>query len=84
MIRQLISELGFLDQNVPTTLLVDNQFAILILKNDTKGKTKKEKKHIEIPRKFIQHHMGFTVELKQIKSQDQLEDKPTKPLSRKI
>ena len=81
-IRRLVSELGRLDQGQPTPLCNDNQSAVQMLENTHKGKITKGKKHIEIPRKFIQQHIGSTVELKKVKSQDQLADILTKPLTK--
>lgn len=82
-IRRIGNELGFLDLNQPTTLCVDNQSAIHMLQNTHEGKITKGKKHIDISRKFIQEHIGTTVKLKHVKSNDQLADILTKPLSRK-
>lgn len=83
-IRRIGRELGISDYNKPTILCVDNQSAIHMLKNTNEGKITKGKKHIDIPRKFIQEHIGKTVELKHVKSSDQLADILTKPLTRKI
>lgn len=83
-IRRIGSELGFINVEEPTPLFVDNQSAIHMLKNAHEGKITKGKKHIEIPRKFIQEHVDRTIELKHIKSTDQLADILTKPLSRKV
>lgn len=83
-IRRIGMELGILKKNDPTKLFVDNQSAIHMLRNVYEGKITKEKKHIEIPRKFIQQHIGTTVELQHIKSSEQLADILTKPLNRVI
>lgn len=82
-IRRLASELNQLDAGKPTTLYIDNQSAIHMLQNTHEGKITKGKKHIEISRKFIQQHIGSTIELQHIKSADQLADIMTKPLLRK-
>lgn len=83
-IRRIGTELKFLNSNTPTDLYVDNKSAIHMLQNTYEGKITKGKKHIEIQRKFIQEHIGKTVNLKHIKSSDQLADILTKPLNRKI
>jgi len=54
-----------------------------MLQNTYEGKITKGKKHIDIPRKFIQEHIGKTVKLSHVKNSDQLADILTKPLSRK-
>lgn len=83
-IRRIGRELGFINSNEPTTLYVDNQSAIHMLKNTHEGKITKGKKHIEISRKFVQEHIGKTVNLKHVKSSEQLADVLTKPLTWKI
>lgn len=55
-----------------------------MLQNTHEGKVTKGKKHIDIPRKFIQEHIGKIVELKHVRSSEQLADILTKPLTRKI
>lgn len=82
-IRRLGKELEILKSDQPTTLCIDNQSAIHMLKNTHEGKITKGKKHIDIPRKFIQQHVGKTVELQHVKSSDQLADILTKALTRK-
>lgn len=81
-IRRLGIELGVVDAKKPTPLLVDNKSAINMLKNAHEGKITKGKKHIEIARKFVQQHIGTTVELKHVPSSEQLADILTKPLPR--
>lgn len=83
-IRRLANELEHLDINKPTTLYVDNQSAIHMLQNTLEGKITKGKKHVEISRKFIQQHIGSTIEPQHVKSEDQLADILTKPLLRKV
>ncbi|KAG5868348.1 hypothetical protein JTB14_036264 [Gonioctena quinquepunctata] len=62
-IRRIGKELEFLDDTKPTMICIDNRSAICML-NNHEGKINKGKKHIEIPRKFIQHHIGNTVVVK--------------------
>lgn len=83
-IRRIGNELGILNKIEPTELNVDNQSAIHMLQNTHEGKITKGKKHIDIPRKFIQEHIGVTVRLNHVNSSDQLADILTKPLNRKI
>ena len=83
-LRRLASELNKLDMNKRTKLYVDNQSAIHMLDNTHQGKITKGKKHIEIPRKFIQYHMDNTIEVQHVRSEGQLADIFTKPLSRNI
>lgn len=83
-IRRLACELKQLNQKEPTPLHIDNQSAIHMLENTHAGQVTKGKKHIEISRKFIQQHIGTTVKLQAIKSDNQIADILTKPLSRKI
>ncbi|KAL7290824.1 hypothetical protein TKK_0015564 [Trichogramma kaykai] len=83
-IRRLAHELQHLDLDKPTPLSIDNRSAIHMLENTHEGKVTKGKKHIEISRKFIQQHIGTTVNWKSIRSEDQLADFLTKPLSRKL
>lgn len=83
-IRRIGLELEILKNNDPTLLFIDNQSAVHMLKNAHEGKITKGKKHIEIPRKFIQQHIGTTVKLQHVKSTDQLADILTKPLNRMI
>jgi len=52
-----------------------------MLQNTYEGKITKGKKHIDIPRKFIQKHVGKTVKIKHVKSSDQLIDIMSKPLT---
>lgn len=59
-IKRLGIELRYF-KDIPTRLCIDNQSAILMLQNTTEGKITKGKKHIDIPRKFIQQHIGSTV-----------------------
>lgn len=82
-IRRLGHELQMLNVSKPTLLYVDNQSAIHMLKNTCEGKITKGKKHIDIPRKFIQEHVNTTVQLEHVRSSDQLADILTKPLVRK-
>ena len=82
-IRRLGHELNFINLEEPVTLFIDNWSAIYMLKSSGEGKISKGKKHIEIPRKFIQQHIGKTVELQHIRSSDQLADIFTKALDRK-
>jgi len=83
-IRRIGNELNFIDVSQPTTLCIDNQSALHMLQNTHEGKITKGKKHIDIPRKFIQEHLGKTVKIKHVKSSDQLADIMTKPLTRKV
>ncbi|XP_044741974.1 secreted RxLR effector protein 161-like [Chrysoperla carnea] len=83
-LRRIGKELNILEIEEPTTLFIDNQSAIHMLKNMSDGKITKGKKHIDISRKFIQEHIEKTVKLKHVKSSDQLADILTKPLARKI
>lgn len=83
-IRRITRELKILKTDEPTDLYVDNRSAIYMLKNAHEGKTNKGKKHIEIPRKYIQQHIDKTVSPKPIRSEQQLADIFTKPLSKKI
>ncbi|XP_023318245.1 uncharacterized protein LOC111694398 [Trichogramma pretiosum] len=83
-IRRLAGELKQLNLDKPTPLFIDNQAAIHMLENAHEGKVTKGKKHIEISRKFIQQHIGTTVELKAIKSEEQLADVLTKPLTKGV
>lgn len=78
---RLGNELGFVNLNEPTTLCVDNRSAIYMLQNTEKGKITKGKKHIDIPRKFIQEHLGTIIKLKHITSTEQLADILTKLLT---
>ncbi|KAK9687962.1 hypothetical protein QE152_g35890 [Popillia japonica] len=82
-IRRLGRELEILKSDEPATLYIDNQSAIHMLKNTHEGKITKGKKHIDIPRKFIQEHVGKTVKVQHVKSSDQLADIFTKALTRK-
>lgn len=82
-IRRIGKELEIFTSDKPTTLCVDNQSAIHMLKNSYDGKITKGKKHIEIPRKFIKEHVDKTVRLQHVRSSDQLADILTKALSRK-
>lgn len=82
-IRRMGDELGILDISKPTDLCVDNMSAIHMLQNACDGKITKDKKHIEIPRRFIQDHIGRTIKLQHVASADQLADILTKPLARK-
>ncbi|KAK9721122.1 hypothetical protein QE152_g21703 [Popillia japonica] len=50
-----------------------------MLKKTHNGKISKGKKHIDIPRKFIQEHIDRTVKLEHVGSSDQLADILTKP-----
>ncbi|KAK9708627.1 hypothetical protein QE152_g27092 [Popillia japonica] len=77
-IRRLGRELEILKSDEPTTLYIDNQSAIHMLKNTHEGKITKGKKHIDIPRKFIQEHVGKTVKVQHVKSSDQLAEKGKK------
>lgn len=81
-IRRVEVELNRLDPKELTTLYIDNKSAIHMLKNAGDDKVTKGKKHIEISRKFIQQHIGKTIKLKHVKSEDQLANLLTKPLSR--
>lgn len=83
-IRRLATELKRLDPEEPTTLYMDNQSAIHMLDSAGDGKISKGKKHVEIPRKFIQQHIGKIIRLQHVKSQDQLADLFTKPLARRV
>lgn len=55
-----------------------------MLQNTYEGKITKGTKHIEIQRKFIQEHMGRTVNLTHTRGSDQLADILTKLLNRKL
>lgn len=79
-IRRFASELKQLDLNKPTVHYIDNQSAIHMLNNTNEGKITKGKKHINISRKFIQQHIGTTIQPVHVKSKDQLADILTKPL----
>ncbi|XP_076298344.1 uncharacterized protein LOC143217692 [Lasioglossum baleicum] len=83
-IRRLGAELRILELHRPTLLHIDNQSAIHMLHNTHEGKITKGKKHIDIARKFVQEHIGKTVELRHVRSSDQLADILTKPLARKM
>lgn len=83
-IRRISKELNILKSVKPTTLRVDNMSAIHMLKNTHEGKITKGKKHIDISRKFIQEHIGVTVELQHVRSSDQLADILTRALNRRI
>lgn len=82
-IRRIGHELDFIDSSRLTTMCVDNQAAIHMLKNVHEGKINKGKKHFEIPRKFVQEHIGKTVRVQRVSSNKQLADIFTKPLGRK-
>ncbi|XP_050528036.1 uncharacterized protein LOC126898131 [Daktulosphaira vitifoliae] len=82
-IRRIGNELGFVNPEESTTLFVDNKSLIHMLQNVHEGKSIKGKKHIEIKRKFIQQHIGQTIEVKHVRSCDQLADILTKPLTAK-
>lgn len=53
-----------------------------MLENADEGKITKGKKHIEIKRKFIQGHVGKTIDPEYVKSKDQVAEIFTKPLSK--
>ena len=53
-LRRIGKELRISNVSKPTTLHIDNQYAIHVLKNAHEDKITKGKKHTEIPRKFIQ------------------------------
>lgn len=80
-IRRISKELN-IESGEPTTLYVDNQSAIHILASMSEGKVTKGKKHIEIPRKFIQEHLGKTIKLEHVSSANQTADILTKALDR--
>lgn len=80
-IRRLACELKHLNPVQPTCLYVDNQSAIHMLKNTSDGKITKGRKHIEISRKFIQQHIDKIIKIEHVKSEDQLADLLTKPLT---
>lgn len=84
LLRRIGLELRILESEEPTTLYIDNQSAIHMLKGSKEGKISKGKKHIEISKKFIQHHIDKTVNLSHIISSEQLADIFTKPLTRKL
>lgn len=54
-----------------------------MLNNAGDGKISKGRKHVEISRKFIQQHIGRIIKVQHVKSEDQLADLFTKPLTRK-
>ena len=81
-IRPVIKELKLQDLSNPTDLFIDNKALINMLENVNEGKITKGKKHIEIKRKFINQHVGKTVNPIYVKSKDQLADIFTKPLSK--
>lgn len=81
-IRRISKELKILNSDQPTPLKVDNQSAIHMLYNVKEGKITKGKKHVNIQRKFIQEHVGVTIEPTHVKSCEQLADILTKPLNR--
>lgn len=83
-IKRIALELGILEAEQPITLYVDNMSAIHMLQNAHEGKTSRGKKHIEIPRKYIQQHIGNTVALQHVESSKQIADILTKPLNRRI
>lgn len=83
-IKRIALELGILENDQPITLKVDNMSAIHMLQNAHEGKTTRGKKHIEIPRKHIQQHVGKTVALQHVESSKQIADILTKPLNRKV
>lgn len=82
-IKRIALELGILESDQPINLKVDNMSAIHMLQNSHEGKTTRGKKHIEIPRKYIQQHIGNTVTLQHVESSKQIADILTKPLSRR-
>lgn len=82
-VRRLLVELSHLDSKQLVTLYVDNQSAIHMINSAGDGKVTKGRKHVEISRKFIQQHIGRIIEVRHMKSEDQLADLFTKPLSRK-
>lgn len=82
--KRMALELGILKSDQPITLKIDNMSAIHMLQNAHEGKTTKGKKHIEIPRKYIQQHVGSTVTLQHVESSKQIADILTKPLNRKV
>lgn len=83
-IKRIALELGILESDQPITLKVDNMSAIHMLQNAHEGKATRGKKHIEIPRKYIQQHVGSTVTLQHVESSKQIADILTKPLNRRI
>lgn len=83
-IKRIALELGILESDQPVTLKVDNMSAIHMLQNAHEGKTSRGKKHIEIPRKYIQQHVGDTVTLQHVESSKQIADILTKPLNRRV
>lgn len=83
-VKRIGLELEILKKDEPVKLLIDNQAAIQMMLNAHEGKTTKGKKHIEIPRRFIQEHVNKTVALEHVESANQLADMFTKPLPRKL
>lgn len=81
-IRRIIEELNLQDVSEPSKLIIDNKASIHMLENVEEGKITKGKKHIEIKRKFINQHVGKTVNPIYVKSKDQIADIFTKPLSK--
>ena len=59
----MIVDLYMADLTEPTDLLMDVKPGLHMLDNTEIGKLTKEKKHIEIRREFINHHIGKTVYL---------------------
>ena len=79
-IHRVIKELKMQDLSNPTDLFIDNKASINMFENVNEGKITKGKKHIEIKRKFINQHVGKTVNPIYVKSKDQLAEIFTKPL----
>lgn len=76
----MIKELKLQDLLEQSKLIIDNKAAINMLKNVEKGKITKDKKHVEIRRKFMKHHIGKTVSPIYVRSKNQLGDIFTKAL----
>ena len=83
-IRRMITELGMQQMTKPTDLFVDNKAAIHMMENAEEGKVTRGKKHIEIRRKFINHHVGKTVRLVYLNTREQVADIFTKALNKKF
>ncbi|XP_063911963.1 uncharacterized protein LOC135128815 [Zophobas morio] len=67
-IKRIYLELEIVKEDKPIELLIDNQTAIHMMYNAHEGKPTKGKKHIEIPRRFIQKHVDKTVTFKHVDS----------------
>jgi len=77
-LRRLLKGIG-LKQELPTTLWIDNMSAIRLIKNPEQHQ---RTKHVEVQYFFIREHVNLKrIEVKHIKTQEQLADPFTKSLS---